>query len=164
MENQLIVSIAASFIALCALGTTIWQGMQNRKHNKLSVKPILNFDIKFTDGNFSLTLKNNGYGPAIISEYKVIFNDESIGKNADEIAIKLYEELEILEYNKKMYFPGKYQAMAPGETYIILEIENIAKDPEEKRRMEKEILWLNIMIKYKSIYEEFFTLSGPECV
>jgi hypothetical protein len=40
------ISLAATIIALCALGVSLWEGYNVRHHNQLSVKPymVLSFD------------------------------------------------------------------------------------------------------------------------
>jgi len=162
LDQQLIISIAASAIALCALVATIWQAYITRKHNRLSVRPILNFNVMTENSDFVLSLKNTGFGPAIITDYQINFNDESLGDNSDEIAINLSEELEIGSYNKRMYFPGKGQAIAPGEFYRLIKISKILQDDDDKEKFKNDILWLEVKINYESIYSEKFSISGPD--
>jgi hypothetical protein len=37
------IAISSALIALLIFGLTVWQGLQVRKHNRLSVKPFLDF-------------------------------------------------------------------------------------------------------------------------
>ena len=78
------------FIALTALIVSVWQGYETRKHNRLTVKPILNFtknynstyDIIGTDTvvtrKYQLVLSNNGTGPAIVKSFKLYFDGEEL--------------------------------------------------------------------------------------
>lgn len=76
-------------LALCALGLTIYNGMETRNYNRLSVKPTISLKVQ---GNpydeLNLKLVNNGLGPAIIKE--VVFTLEgSIYKwDREEVILK----------------------------------------------------------------------------
>ena len=61
--------IGTLIIALCALAATIWQAAISRKHNKLSVRPVLTLYRLDIDG--VIYIKNNGSGPAIVKEYEI---------------------------------------------------------------------------------------------
>ncbi|MGI9392672.1 MAG: hypothetical protein ACR2N8_03955, partial [Parvibaculales bacterium] len=57
------------FIATLALGLTIWQARQTRKHNKLMVRPFLDIteymrEHKNNISDISFELINCGVGPA----------------------------------------------------------------------------------------------------
>ena len=68
MESSDIIAISAAFITLCAFFTTLWQGHLTRRHNKLSIKPSLNFDqnLRHSGVDVKYTVKNSGLGPAMI--------------------------------------------------------------------------------------------------
>ena len=72
----------AAFIAALSLGATIWQGWIARDHNKLSVRPILKFARSRTFEEKAITLrysiKNDGFGPAIIKEQFFTLNGEVV--------------------------------------------------------------------------------------
>ena len=38
---SIVLAVLSVFIAGCVLGVTIWQGLQNYRHNKLSVKTVV---------------------------------------------------------------------------------------------------------------------------
>jgi hypothetical protein len=59
---------AEALIALSALGLAIWQGMVQRLHNRLSVKPHLVFhrNVQNDSPQIAILLTNSGIGPAVI--------------------------------------------------------------------------------------------------
>jgi len=63
---------SAILISCVALLATFMQAEMTRKHNRLSVIPIIHFNSSETDHKLSIT--NNGLGPAIIKgiEFKKI--------------------------------------------------------------------------------------------
>jgi len=71
-------ALATIFIALCALGSSFWQGYTLQQHNKLSIRPFLEFEANIQPDpsgkyGFELMLNNNGLGPADIvsTEFQV---------------------------------------------------------------------------------------------
>ena len=80
MSFELIISISAIFIALSSLIVAIWQNILTRKHNKLSVKPLICIDYHFTDDEElnGIYLDNTGLGPAIIKSFRVFIDEDEI--------------------------------------------------------------------------------------
>ena len=76
MTNPTPVEIGTLVIALCALAATIWQAAISRRHNKLSVRPVLTLYRQDIDG--VIYVKNNGSGPAIVKAYEVWKNGNRI--------------------------------------------------------------------------------------
>ena len=74
---ETIASISAIFIALCALGVSIWQGFETRKNYRLSVTPNIcimgNWIPHETNG---IIFENRGIGPAIIISLQIEFLNE----------------------------------------------------------------------------------------
>ena len=161
MKIETSISLAAAAISLFAFGVALWQGYVARLHNRLSVKPMLHFDCGITSDDFFINLKNTGIGPAIILNWRVSFSGQKIGENSDQIAINLFKELEVEHLGGEMYLPGKLQAMAAGDIYEILKINNVEADSEVKARIGNDILWLKVTVDYESIYGEKFSVSGP---
>ncbi len=71
---QVITAIGTVFIAFLALVSSLLQFWASRKHNKLSVRPLLVFDANYdpTVRGFGLLVTNKGVGPAVISDFRVL--------------------------------------------------------------------------------------------
>ena len=87
---------AEAIIALSALGLAVWQGIAQRKHNILSVKPhlILAGHVSDVTPQVQLELRNTGTGPAVIQDFK-IYLDEQIVTLADSAWQRVAEQLNI---------------------------------------------------------------------
>ena len=77
------VALATILIALCALGSSFWQGYTLQQHNKLSIRPFLEFEANIqpdTSGKFGfeLMLNNNGLGPADIVSTEFLVNGQQL--------------------------------------------------------------------------------------
>ena len=78
----MIIGISSGIIALCALIFAIWQGYETRKHNKLTYRPHLTTWQFYNSEKrlYSLTLKNNGLGPALIQSFIVKVDGKELSK------------------------------------------------------------------------------------
>lgn len=90
--SEKLLLISTTTVAALALFVSIWQANETRKHNRLSIKPIITFDRSFnssitinkqtgkrdTTHTFSLTMKNTGIGPAIIKSFDVYHKNKKI--------------------------------------------------------------------------------------
>ena len=76
---------AIVFIALIALLLALWEGYQNRRHNKLSMKPNLYFEGHLVRGEpIGLFLVNGGVGPAIILSARLWLDGVEVEDNTYE--------------------------------------------------------------------------------
>ncbi|HSL70626.1 MAG TPA: hypothetical protein VK864_10325 [Longimicrobiales bacterium] len=66
------------FIALVAIGLAIWEGVENRRHNRLSVQPRIAAEInsgRDDGGEFiRMSIESTGLGPAVINTFRVYFD------------------------------------------------------------------------------------------
>ena len=150
---SIVLAVLSVFIAGCVLGVTIWQGLQNYRHNKLTVKPLLRFETTHKKVNnlfhYKFKLINNGVGPAIIKTFVLISADgKNFYDNFDDYNNFLLKMMENFQEPDKTYL-GRGSVMAKGETCILWEFKY---DPNSQSIKEMEKLCLNV--EYQSIYED----------
>jgi hypothetical protein len=155
------IALASAAVALCALGVTVWQGRQNYKHNKLSVRPFLG-TFEYSDtlnrktGRLTFELINCGIGPAIIKNFVLLYDGKEVSRNNRK---NYYEFLQNLladfgELEISMYGPGA--AMQIGEKLLLLSF-----DYDLKKQDIGFADKLNLVVEYQSIYEdEVFTYDS----
>ena len=80
-EDRLPVRLQAFvtlLIAFAAIALTIWEGVENRRHNRLSVQPRLGAAIdtgRDTAGEYvRMAIESTGLGPAVIKTFRVYFD------------------------------------------------------------------------------------------
>lgn len=77
---QLISTVVTLCVALLAIGLTVWQGYEMRRHNRLTVQPYLkaNAVVNYATESVELTysLESNGLGPAVYSQI-LVFDREA---------------------------------------------------------------------------------------
>jgi len=144
-------------IAAIALTISAWQGFLFRKHNQLSVRPLLDIEIgarKDYEGKVAtINLKNDGLGPAIINNCKVTLDGKPL-------TFETYSQLiEDLSASRRFDFKilPKGVIIRPGESVLIfyLKEQNISYGVIEKNREGyKKFLSVLVQVQYQSMYEE----------
>ena len=142
-DSSELLAIAGLATAVCALVATIWQGVVARKHNRLSVKPVLTLYREESDGK--IYIKNNGTGPALIREYELYKDGRLIEEGDVQSSIPLLARAASLTTGV---------ALAPGDTIDLIESRTYM-DGTHVPPLEA----LRIRILYTSIYGETWTLE-----
>ncbi len=158
---ELFLGIIATFVAFLSIVIMVWERIEIREHNELSVKPILVFDrnitvsqnqdSEITDKSISLVIKNAGLGPAIVKKFEIrVYDKNNKYKIFDDWAVAL----------EKFYNEGKVpraSTYSPGDVLTEGIIDNVIEviiDPK------KPFPIVKVFLEYESIYQESFsTLS-----
>lgn len=71
---------AAGIVALAAVGLAVWEGLENRRHNRLSVVPNVDAarDFDMREQTFSFGLLSSGLGPALIRDLRIYLDGERV--------------------------------------------------------------------------------------
>tara|TARA_Y100000758_G_C15835191_1_gene343493 strand:+ start:30 stop:575 length:546 start_codon:yes stop_codon:yes gene_type:complete len=166
---ELTLSISAMIIAISSIVISIWEGITMRNHYHLSVQPRLDyfFDMEgFPDDdetNFSTAvykIKNNGLGPAVITDIEYFIDEKKINTGFDENKDTLFDESfnfdNIAGHAYSTFLIG--QTIPMNETLTIYEYAFITKEAFERQSMEFHDR-LSFIIKYESLYGEQFEVS-----
>jgi hypothetical protein len=162
MTIELWIAIIGLIIALGAALTTIWQGFLTRRHNRLSVTPILRIDRNRIPGEpYSIVLRNNGVGPAIIRSIKYLVDGVLIPDNADFQEARAISIIGLNPDHYKLYrlYPG--EPFASNESHSIFETMDPIQSNQEARNIDMAFHRLTIEIKYESIYQQKFIIKNP---
>lgn len=156
---QVISGISTTVIALCALALSIWQGMQTRRHNRLSFRPHL---ISWTNrdaekGFYTIELINNGIGPALIEEFLVKVDGKVIsGQGTEPIENGLKILFPNLEYTSLHGYVAKDYSMAAKDKVTIVAIKFLKQPFPTLEVMDRAYNRVSLDIPYKSFYGEHF--------
>lgn len=108
-NEELVISTAASLIALCALAVSLWQGLETRKAARIAATPYLIFDWRIRENMpYALRLMNQGLGPAIIQHSEVWVDDTFVDLPPQEVFGKVHERLGLQS------FPMEGAWLVPG--------------------------------------------------
>ena len=153
IEKDPVIAVAA-----LALFLTIWQGLQARRHNRLSVRPLLEFGGYIGDGDkqknkknskFEVTIVNRGVGPAIIKNFVLkIEGREKSRNNSQDYHDSLGELLENFKPLMNTHLSSG-SAVQAGEEIVVLRFKYNAKTDNIDFINKVEIL-----VEYQSIYKD----------
>jgi hypothetical protein len=147
-KTERISHYAIMIVAVSALVVSVWQVQISQQHNRLSVRPYMDFFSGWKSADqWQLTLSNEGVGPAIIQEIDYHYQGKTYA-NWDECL----EAAGLRKFRTNSATFGKNSPFAVDKTVIFLEL----KRNEEALR---QSLGINVLIKYESVYEEPFELS-----
>jgi hypothetical protein len=149
------IQLAAAVVALSALTLALLEGFWTRRHNELSVKPLLfiSHHLAGSQGRFGLTVSNNGLGPALVRGYTLEVDgkpmEEKEGDNGWQSAIDILRirGLEDLKFDSI----GPHRIIPAGESVWLLWT---SMTETNKQQLEKLLrpgnVWVGI--SYESIY------------
>ena len=137
-------------ISLFSLGFTIFQGIETRRHNRLGVEPyiIVNRFGATINPKFGIQLKNNGLGPAILTEREIVVKGQRI-KNEEA----LRDALKAISEGRGTMTYTRVSIVRPAYEGNMIEA-------SEYKREDQELIWgaltndVDIRITYCSIYQE----------
>lgn len=134
-------------IAVLAVVISIWQVRISQEHNRLSVRPYMDFFYGWaTQDIWQLTLSNEGVGPAIIKEVKFFFKGKEYERWGDVLkAAHLYERR-----TNSYTFTGDTPFAVQKQVHFL---ELNTKD------LQLNTVGIKVLIHYESIYKEKFQLE-----
>ena len=160
-------AIGSVLVASLAFGVTIWHAWTTRKHNRLSVKPLLNTwnDFgSFADG-LEITLRNIGIGPALIESFEIYVDAKKVdGIGTDPInkAISILFPVNTPTILYSSYL-AKGGVLGVNEKIKVLSIKFPPNFFPSPPIMEHTLNRCKLIVRYQSIYEnEVFTYDSLE--
>ena len=155
-----VIAICSLVIAFFSFAITIWQGWVLRRHNRLSVKPLLDFNRNVRPDKILISLKNHGVGVAVINSIHITNNEETdyFGRDSLEGLAKKYSTGD-LYYEFIQAEPGT--ALAAGDEVRLLMVNLQNASAEERKALAYMLGESRIHVKYESIYGE---KDGATCI
>lgn len=162
MNWEIVIGVSSTVIALCALGTSTWHGIQSRAHNKISCRPHLTTwaHNKSSQGIYAVDLLNNGLGPAIIKSFVIKVDGNVItgdGIKPIEKALKVLFPNE--QYNAEYEYLGKNHAMPAKAMCRVVAIKFLSEKPPSSDYVEHTMNKADLEVEYESFYGEKFAFS-----
>lgn len=160
ISSEKILSISAIIIAVASISVAVWEGIETRKHNLLSVRPKLEIFYNSNKSSFGYVLVNNGLGPAVITEKKIFVDSVEIDYSGFSGYDDFLEKLGLVER-----YAG-HGAISPGFTIKAGKNENIIifnlyESDEVKTLLPQVYKRVSIEIGYKSMYGETYKCRIP---
>jgi len=160
VDANTVIAICGVVIAVASLGVSAYVAWAARKHNRLSVRPLLGLTTAFpVGGTAGLRLTNSGLGPARIIGSQLTVADEDIGEFDRVHVDALRDRLAVRPHAATL---GGHPFLDTGYQQFLLSVDPY--DPSEHREFRQLIEGrLRLEIRYESIYGgEGFTVVYPQ--
>ncbi|MBO3744820.1 hypothetical protein J5X84_01980 [Streptosporangiaceae bacterium NEAU-GS5] len=159
MSADTVVAICATAIAVASLTVSVIEGRASRRHNRLSVRPLLQLTTRFHPGDSAgLLLTNSGLGPAIIVKTALWLDGKHVGEynqaNVDKVRDPLAFRPSAVTFGGRPFLATDYSR-------FLLLVEPY--DPDEHAEFADLLIRrLRVEIHYESLYgRENYTTSWP---
>lgn len=156
------IAFASAVVAGCALFVTVWQTFVTRRHNRLSVRPHLDFGLKTAFGYpIVLNITNKGLGPALITSVSLLHDGKTYEFSKTEVPSTLKTSCEAMGLGQFTQFhvilPGG--ALSPGDTLALITLTAPPNASQIHNLAVKYIMGIGFSIGYSSIYGEQYTVK-----
>jgi hypothetical protein len=155
---------ARVFIATLALFIALQQMWASRKHNKLSVRPLIcdhtDFDTQTMSFNYSL--HNKGLGTAKIKSFSYMWEGQEITER--ELRTKV-DALTKRKDEVKISNMGQSYALSKDEVVYIIDIKikthDVSDKPNERLdRVTRQLITnCRVKVEFESLYDESFSFT-----
>lgn len=153
-----LATVFSALTALFALGVSVWALRVQRRHNRISVRPIP--EVSMVDGvnSISVTLRNNGVGPLVIRRMRVTKGNES----RENIIDWMNEYMPEMDWTNFASIPPDRTISQNDEVTLI----ELTEEPDEQgfvtiRDMARtKLSQLVVTVEYTDVYGTDF----PPCV
>jgi len=147
-KSERIQSTAAMLVAVIALLISVWQGCEERRHNRFSVRPLLNFDLYSSSGTRTIRLANEGLGPAVFKQFIIEIDGKKFNADDGNPWEAVLEKRDLRNNFSQMYYYANGTIMQSNKSASLLvwKVDSVRQ------------LDIVIDVIYESIYEERFHL------
>ncbi len=157
-KTDKIIAVSAIVVAIASMVISVWQGIENRHHNRLTVTPKLGISFSMTDKKVGIVITNNGLGPAIMTKRTLKYKGKEIDDYQQEDIINVVKYLK-MSGNLNFAILNNDEILSAGTEYPLLML-GIEGMPTLEMMEEIDSL-VGFRLEYKSMYgEEFVVESG----
>lgn len=153
-------AVATVVMAVCALVTSLWQGYTMQQHNKLSLRPYLEFEVNTDPVDVERTrlevyVNNNGLGPAEVTSMDIRLQDKVL-TSAHQIWPAMGTDIK-----KGCFGAGNVQRFykVDDKQMVIRADDTCALT---KAQLDTLLNSLSITLEYRSLYGETFTATWQD--
>ena len=151
------IAFASAAVAGAALVVAVWQGVLMRRHNRISVRPNLRFDLPLDHGPLRAIIRNTAYGPAYVQRIALAVDGVEIEGSLTDALRTAFLKLGLEGLTVYGNVPYVGTSIAAGEEYPLFTLVNTTEGDPLRERAVDEIRRLSLDLTYTSIYGEKFS-------
>ena len=160
-----IVSGLALMISIGALVISLLDSSANKKHNRLSMRPYIQFaSVRVPYEPYQqvgVYIANHGTGIAVIESVRIMLDGQPVKDGPNGVLHEALKELGLAASQElDIKFPLTLQeAVPPGEQILLWGVDKEKYTKDVGIRLQSAFNRISIEIVYKSLYEERFEIS-----
>jgi hypothetical protein len=147
MDANTITAICALAVSVFATGLGVWSAVVQRKHMRLSVRPIATVQVADYDERVAVYLANNGLGPMLIKMLRVTHKN---GQKYDDIVSHMPEVLW-----SNFYDNVDGTTLENGKRLDLLVLKGDPSDldfQESRDKVRRSLKDLTVRLEYEDLY------------
>jgi hypothetical protein len=151
--------IMTTVLAVAAIGLAAWEGLENRRHNRLSVAPRLNSNIGVSSEQVSMSVESSGLGPAVVEAFRIyldgkVVHDAGAAKAGQSPWETLMPAFSPKGYSVAAYAFGVGNVLRAGQDYELFRaaLRDTANTRPDTLNLSALLDRLGVEICYCSIY------------
>lgn len=150
------IALASGFVAFLALAATFWQGALARRHNRLSIRPIIDIYTDRQHNYFLLSMQNFGIGPALIDSLLFTDMNTKMSYSVKQFSAFLIDQTKAPEIEWDEMTLGEAVPLPPGNSTDLIKIHIDESYPEDVDIVEKIAGQFRVVVKYRCLYDNHF--------
>lgn len=146
-------------IAITAIGLALWEGAENRRHNRLTVQPRIGAEInsgRDDAGEYvRMSIESTGLGPAVINTFRIYFDgvlQESTDSATASVWQKVLDAFGTADTQINAHAIGAGYYVPPGARQVLFEARRPRPD-STAAALAETMGRLALQICYCSVYE-----------
>ena len=160
-----VIAISAAAVALCAMVATFLQAGLMRRHNRLSVRPRIDYVVSaYPDKPVTLTIVNNGLGPAIVTRIHINFDGVEYPLQDATMPQEVLDEFIKSDLRIDYNLIGPNTPISAGGNVVLISFNDTAAGPILNNQAVAVLKRFGFTLEYQSMYGETFKLNrASEC-
>lgn len=142
------IALAAAFVSLCALATSVYSSWETRKHNRLSSQPWVTIAFWSNATGAGWKLANEGLGPAITKTATVVYDKETPCRSWGALVNALFAGANVHPFSYSNFSKGEHLREKTDVTLLWF------TDQGDAARVTPNKDKVKIAVCYCSIYDE----------
>jgi hypothetical protein len=154
MKPDTVIALAATVIALSAFIVAVWQGIETRNHNRMSVMPRIRLGFVQSEKTpIRLYMLNSGTGPAVIENFLVRRDGKLVVSPNPEMLSGGLAQLGLAgDFFFRILYAG--DTLTAGETLDIISVTLEDSTDAKVDILISELRRITVECEYASIYGE----------
>ena len=147
-------------IAFTAIALALWEGVENRRHNRMSVQPRLGADVDAGRDSASeyvrLSVESTGLGPAVIRVFRVYLDGRPLDTSttpSNSPWSKVVEAVTTPEMQVTTHAFGSGYYFPAGRQQLLFEARQPRANPATHRPLSDILNHVAVQICYCSVYQ-----------